>query len=117
MLICGDSYTILSSLPDNYYNVVITSPPYFNLRRYSKSELSKNYEIGDESKHDCLGWATDNWCGECYICNIVNVCKEIYRVLHQRGSFWINIGDSYSGSGKGINSFGLKGDKRVEENV
>ena len=58
-------------------------------------------QLGLEKLHDCLGWATGNFCGECYVCHMVAVFRECKRVLRDEGTFWLNIGDSYNGSGKG----------------
>lgn len=52
-------------------------------------------EIGAEFTPDCLGWATGNPCGECYICHLVEVFREVRRVLRDDGSLWLNLGDCY----------------------
>jgi DNA modification methylase len=57
---------------------------------------------GLEPHHDCLGWATGQPCGQCYICHTVQIFREVRRVLRKDGTLWLNIGDSYAGSGKGI---------------
>jgi DNA modification methylase len=36
-----------------------------------------------------------------YIANMVDVFRGVWRVLHPTGTLWVNLGDSYSGSGKG----------------
>ena len=41
-----------------------------------------------------------------YIENLVNVFREVKRVLKDDGTLWVNIGDSYAGSGKGRNADG-----------
>lgn len=38
---------------------------------------------------------------ELYVDHIVEICEEVKRVLRDDGTFWLNLGDSYSGSGKG----------------
>ena len=42
-------------------------------------------------------------CCECYVCRMVAVFREVHRVLRDDGTVWLNLGDSYSGSGKGGN--------------
>ena len=37
-------------------------------------------------------------CQECYICKMVTVFREVWRVLRPGGTLWLNIGDSYAGS-------------------
>ena len=54
---------------------------------------------GSEPLHDCLGWATGAPCGQCYICHSVQIFREVRRVLRPDGTLWLNISDSYSGSG------------------
>lgn len=46
---------------------------------------------------------------EAYVENMVAVFRELWRVLRDDGTAWLNIGDSYSGSGKGDNSNGKQG--------
>jgi DNA modification methylase len=56
--------------------------------------------LGNESAADCLAWARgEEPCGQCYICHIRTIFREIRRVLRPDGVVWWNIGDSFSGSG------------------
>jgi DNA modification methylase len=57
-------------------------------------------QLGLERVHDCLGWATGQPCGSCYVCHLVAVFREVKRVLRDDGVLFLNIGDSYA-SGKG----------------
>jgi DNA modification methylase len=86
----GDASEIIQKyLPDNSIHCVITSPPYFGLRSYlDENDPNKNKEIGLEKTP------------EYYVNNLVKLFQEIKRVLHPQGVVWINIGDSYNGSGK-----------------
>lgn len=72
----------------------VTSPPYWGLRDYGHPD-----QIGQEPVHDCLGWATGQPCGQCYVCHLVAVFHEVRRVLRSDGTLWLNLGDSYAGSG------------------
>jgi DNA modification methylase len=56
---------------------------------------------GLEPLHDCLGWATGQPCGQCYVCHTVQIFREVRRVLRPDGTLWLNIGDSYNGPAKG----------------
>lgn len=69
----------LKSLPDKCVDMVITSPPYFNLRDYGAEG-----QIGLEDDYAA------------YIDKLVEIFKEIHRVLKDSGSCWINIADVYS---------------------
>lgn len=80
----GDALTILPTIPENSVRCCVTSPPYFGLRDYGMSE-----QIGLESSLDD------------YINNLVTIFREVRRVLTHDGTLWLNIGDSYAGSGRG----------------
>ncbi len=84
MIINGDCISVLKSIDDKTINCCVTSPPYYQLRDYGN-----NKQIGLE--------ATPYE----YIKKLVAVFSEVKRVLKDDGTLWINIGDSYSGSGKG----------------
>lgn len=77
-LLCGDSCQVLKTIPDESINMIITSPPYFNLRDYGNDD-----EIGKEKSVDE------------YISNLLSVFDECHRVLKNDGSMWINIDDVY----------------------
>lgn len=53
-------------------------------------------QLGLEPIPDCLGWATGQPCGECYVCHMVEVFSEVKRVLRDDGTCWLNLGDSYA---------------------
>jgi DNA modification methylase len=71
-------------LPDGCVHCCITSPPYFGLRDYGIDG-----QIGLEDMP------------EEYISRLVEVFRVVRRVLRDDGTLWLNLGDSYSGSGKG----------------
>jgi len=81
---CADVLDYLRSLPDDSVDCVITSPPYYGLRDYSADG-----QIGLEPTL------------QEYIASMVTVFEEVKRVLKTTGTCWVNMGDSYSGSGKG----------------
>ena len=85
--IVGDTLTVLKTLPDELVDCVVTSPPYWGLRDYGVDG-----QIGLEKTP------------EEYVSKMVDVFREIKRVLKKEGTCWINLGDSYAGSGKGIGS-------------
>src|ERR1044071_5608790 len=77
-VICGDAARILSTLPEAIADAVVTSPPYFDQRDYSHPD-----QIGNESSPGT------------YIEKLVAVFRECRRVLSDRGTLWINLGDKY----------------------
>ncbi len=76
----GDALGVLGTLPPGSVDVVVTSPPYFLLRRYHAG----TDELGAEAT------VTD------YLSRLLAVCDEIARVLKPTGSLFINVADSYS---------------------
>ena len=78
----GDCLEKLKQLPDGIVDCCVTSPPYYALRDYGVDG-----QIGLESTP------------EEYIHKLVLVFREIRRVLKQDGTLWLNIADSYWGSG------------------
>jgi DNA modification methylase len=74
----------------------VTSPPYFGLRDYGHAG-----QIGLEQTPDE------------FVAKLVEVFREVRRVLRDDGTVWLNLGDSYSGSGKGPSgNLGKKHDER-----
>ena len=103
-LLLGDVREQLRGLAEGSAQVIFTSPPYWSLRDYGVEG-----QIGLEKNPDCLGWATGEECGECYVCHIVDVFRECRRVLREDGTLWLNMGDGYWG-GKGASSQAWSGE-------
>ena len=74
----GDCLNLLRSLPEGSVDLIITSPPYFNLRDYGVIG-----QIGQEKDVDD------------YIDNLILIFSEAYRVLKDDGSCYVNIDDVY----------------------
>ncbi len=79
-IIIGDSRR-MTELPDESVHLVITSPPYWQLKDYGNEN-----QIGF---HDTY---------ESYINNLNLVWKECFRVLHKGCRLCINIGDQFARS-------------------
>lgn len=101
----GDCRDVLPTLPERSVQMVVTSPPYYALRSYLRADdPNKAREIGAEPAPDCLAWARQEPpCGRCYVCTMRQVFGAVWRVLRDDGVLWLNLGDSYTGSGKGGN--------------
>ena len=80
-------------LVDQSVHCVVTSPPYYGLRNYNCAG-----QLGLEKRHDCGGAFTGDECGRCYICAMRQVFREVWRILRDDGTLWLNMGDSYAGS-------------------
>jgi len=130
-ILVGDVRTRLAEIPDGSVRTCITSPPYFGLRDYGTGEWEDGSPdcdhiappTGGPSKKGQRGkFSADgqykNTCRKCgakridaqigleetpdeYVANLVAVFSEIRRVLTADGTVWLNLGDSYAGSGKG----------------
>jgi len=92
----GDCRDVLKTLPGESVHCVVTSPPYWGLRDYGVAG-----QLGLEALHDCLGWATGNRCGACYICHMVDVFQIVRELLADDGTVWLNYGDSYNAATAG----------------
>jgi site-specific DNA-methyltransferase (adenine-specific) len=80
----GDCLEILKTFDEKTVDCVITSPPYWQLRDYGWTGqwgLEKTYQE--------------------YLEHLWMMMDEIWRVLKDTGTVWINLGDSYYGSGHG----------------
>ena len=80
----GDAERVLKTLPPGLVQCCVTSPPYWGLRDYSVAG-----QFGLEATP------------EEYIARMVGVFREVWRVLRDDGTAWLNLGDSYCSAGKG----------------
>jgi DNA modification methylase len=74
-------------------------------KKQTTSEGTQKYQYRDICKK-CGALRIDNQIGleqtpEAFVQNLVEVFREVKRVLRDDGTLWLNLGDSYSGSGKG----------------
>jgi DNA modification methylase len=90
-IFCGDALDELRKLPDAFIDCCITSPPYYGLRNYGVDG-----QIGLEQTP------------EAYVAKLVAIFREVRRVLKDKGTLWLNLGDSYCGY-KGDNYGRTKG--------
>ena len=81
-IIEGDCLKSLREMPDNSVNCCITSPPYYGLRDYGNEG-----QLGLEETP------------EQFVEQLVQVFREVKRILKDDGTLWLNLGDSYCGSG------------------
>ena len=87
-IVCGDALEVLRGLPDESVHCCVTSPPYWSLRDYGVEGQLGLEETMEE-----------------YVEKIVEVFREVRRVLRNDSTLWLNLGDSYASSGvQGPNS-------------
>lgn len=77
-MVVGDCRSILRALPDNSVQCCVTSPPYWGLRDYGHRN-----QIGQEATKDD------------FVQTMVEVFREVRRVLKPEGTLWLNLGDTY----------------------
>lgn len=82
-LLHGDAVEQLSTLAAASVQTCVTSPPYWRLRRYT----SDPREIGQEATY------------QEYIMALSDVFDEVWRVLADDGTLWVNLGDAYARTG------------------
>lgn len=76
----------MSEVPDNSVHLIVTSPPYFNIKDYSKDGYQVNKV--SEKKEGQIGDITDY---KKYINEMLKVWKECERVLKSNGKLVINV--------------------------
>ncbi len=142
-IIQGDCLTVLKTMPSEFVDCVVTSPPYWGLRDYGTAQ----WRGGDANcDHKKLSQGRPTWgegstnsstlkgrptndnheqeahyldiCGKCgairidqqlglektpeeYVDKMVEIFREVRRVLKPDGTAWLNLGDSYTGGGRG----------------
>ena len=77
-ILIGDCLEVLRGLPDGVVQTCVTSPPYYGLRDYGCAG-----QIGLEATPDA------------YVARLIDVFREVRRVLRDDGTLWLNLGDSY----------------------
>jgi len=82
VLYCDKAEHVADILPPESVQTVVTSPPYYGLRDYGVEG-----QIGLEATP------------EEYVEKLVEVFRGIRKVLRPDGTVWLNLGDSYNGSG------------------
>ena len=82
MILTGDTIEQMRTLSDGCVRCCVTSPPYWGLRDYGVAG-----QIGREKTP------------EEYVEKMVNVFREVRRLLATDGTLWLNLGDSFYGSG------------------
>ena len=99
-ILIGDNRKALKELPDASVQTVVTSPPYWGLRDYGHDE-----QIGlEQSPED-------------FIEQLCVVFDEVWRVLKDDGTIWVNLGDSYAGNNSRASNNGRAGFGNEREGV
>ena len=76
----GDCVDSMRKMESKSVHTCVTSPPYFGLRDYGMDG-----QIGLDDTPDA------------FVARLVEVFREVHRVLRDDGTLWLNLGDSYVG--------------------
>jgi DNA modification methylase len=83
LVLHGDTRDLIREIPDNTFQCVVTSPPYWGVRDYGvENQIGAEPDLND------------------YIEALVSVFSEVRRVLRPDGTFWLNIGNTYTSGGR-----------------
>lgn len=92
----GDCVDSMRKMESKSVHTCVTSPPYFGLRDYGMDG-----QIGLEGTPDA------------FVARLVEVFREVRRVLRDDGTLWLNLGDSYASSPPGNKTKGVSGKSRL----
>ena len=123
----GDCREVMASMEPESVHCVVTSPPYWGLRDYGTAtwvggdpdcshRIAATGSTQNKGNNNREGTPFRERCGRCgavredaqlgleptpeeYVENMVAVFREVRRVLRSDGTVWLNLGDSYAGSG------------------
>jgi DNA modification methylase len=82
-VINGDIREVARLLPNEFFQAIVTSPPYFGHRNYSAAENQN--EVGREREP------------KEYVDNLVSIFRQLRQKLRSDGLLWLNLGDTYRG--------------------
>ena len=98
-ILLGDCREQMRTLADGSVQTCVTSPPYFGLRDYGHDG-----QLGLETTPDD------------FVAAMVEVFREVHRVLAGDGTLWLNLGDSYASVG-GHGSIGATSQRAGRSNI
>lgn len=81
LLLAGDALKVLQALPSESIDFAMTSPPYWGKREYENGGIGLEEDYRD------------------FVKDLAAIFFELKRVLKSTGSFWLNLGDTYSDKG------------------
>ena len=82
-IIVGDCIDVLAGLDSGAFQMCVTSPPYWGLRDYGVTgQVGAEMDLAE------------------YVGKLVEVFRQVRRVLADDGTVWLNIGDSYTSGGR-----------------
>lgn len=105
-ILTGDSLQLLGTIAEGTVHTCVTSPPYFGLRDYdvpasrwpriSYAPMPGMRNICVPAMECALGLEPT---AEAFVAHLVHVFRLVHRTLRDDGTLWLNLGDSYAGTG------------------
>ena len=89
-VLCGDALEVLKTLPDECVQMCVTSLPTTGF----VTTVPRDRSACEQTPFE-------------YIDRLTEIFREVRRVLKSNGTLWLNIADSYAGSGKGVGAKAL----------
>lgn len=121
LLVKGDAFDLVKSLPQNSLDLIITSPPYWGQRTYGQFhnwDIMEDWNGNGATLHECPNYEWYRAHGgllglepipDWYIHHLVEILVEAGKALKPSGSLWINIGDTYYARWSSIRDKGRQG--------
>lgn len=129
----GDALSVLKTFEGGSINCCVTSPPYWGLRDYGTATWVGGDDKCPHQRENKITTSPNqykvpsgdmiykNTCSKCgairqdeqlglektpgeYVQKLVEIFREVKRILKPEGTLWLNLGDSYSGGGRGCNT-------------
>lgn len=97
IVVRGDARAL--PIPDESVDLVVTSPPYYQLRAYADGGQTYDGQIGSEATP-----------AE-YVASLLDVVRECVRALKPTGSLFLNLGDKYAGRSGPQGATGQRADR------
>jgi len=108
VILHGDCLEVLRTLPAASVHACITSPPYWGLRNYKTAPVLwggdpacvHDFPVDVDTCDACGAWLGHlglEPTPELFIAHMVDIFREVRRVLRDDGTLWLNIGDCYAG--------------------
>ncbi|MFB5761052.1 DNA-methyltransferase [Paenibacillus medicaginis] len=108
MILHGNCLEVMPTLPAGSFNTCVTSPPYWGLRDYglpasewpevTYTPMPGLPPVTVPAWTDCLGLEPTP---EMFVGHMVLVFREVWRLLRDDGTLWLNFGDSYCSTAPG----------------
>src|SRR6516225_11827478 len=104
-ILIGHVLDKLRELPDESVHCVVTSPPYYGLRSYGTEpqvwgrDPGCEHAFGEDAFCHCGAWRGELGLEptlDLYLDHMVEIMREVRRVMRKDGTCWLNLGDMFA---------------------